>query len=58
MPRKRRATNPALTELVALVGIEQGGWRIEAGESLSGAPDDLDLAWLLSMGRVEESLNG
>lgn len=57
-PRKKKAAVPALKNLVALVGLEQGEWRVEAGESLSGAPDDLDVAWLLESGRIGEATDG
>ena len=57
-PRKRKASQPALKDLVALSGIEQGKWRVEAGESLSDAPDDLDVAWLLESGRIGEAGSG
>jgi|TARA_R110002020_G_scaffold295181_1_gene510880 hypothetical protein len=53
-PRKKKASVAAMKDLVAQVGIEQGEWRVEAGESLSGAPEDLDVAWLLEAGRIRE----
>ena len=56
--RKRKAATPPLDHWVALSGIEQGQWRVEAGESLSEAPDDLDVEWLLGAGRIVEAGSG
>ena len=57
MARKKAAT-PPLKHLVALVGIEHGEWRCEAGDSLSGAPSGLDIEWLLQHGRIGEAPDG
>jgi len=57
-PQKRKADTRSLAHWVALVGIEQGEWRVEAGDSLSGAPEDLDLEWLVANGRVGEATDG
>ena len=54
-PRKRKADLPPLARWVALGGIEQGEWRVEAGDSLSGAPEDIDLECLIANGRIREA---
>ena len=57
MARKKAAT-PPLKDLVAVTGLSHEEWSCEAGDSLSGAPSDLDVEWLLTNGRVKEASSG
>jgi hypothetical protein len=57
MARKKAAT-PSLKDLVAVTGLSHEEWSCEAGDSLSDAPSDLDVEWLLKNGRVKGASSG
>ena len=57
MARKKAAT-PSLKDLVAVTGLSHEEWSCEAGDSLSDAPSDLDVEWLLKNGRVKGAKDG
>ena len=57
MARKKAATT-SRKHLVAVTGLAHEEWSCEAGDSLSDAPSDLDVEWLLKNGRVKGAKDG
>jgi hypothetical protein len=55
---RRKAATSSLKSLVAVTGLSHEEWSCEAGDSLSDAPSDLDVEWLLKNGRVKEASSG